>query len=70
MYKLAYEKNLLKNMPFFGAFTVTVVGHSVSHLLKAFWENKQNLMKEFIEQLSFDLGIHEDMKVTSKGGLS
>ena len=31
---------------------------------KAFWENKQNLMKEFIDQLSFDLGICEDMKIT------
>lgn len=24
---------------------------------KAFWESKQNLMQEFIKQLSFDLGI-------------
>jgi uncharacterized protein len=32
---------------------------------KAFWENKQNLMKAFIDQLSFDLGICEDMKITS-----
>jgi uncharacterized protein len=36
---------------------------------KAFWENKQNLMKEFIDQLSFDLGICEGMKMISKGGL-
>ena len=27
---------------------------------KAFWENKQNLMKEFVNQLSFDLGICEE----------
>ena len=32
---------------------------------KAFWENKQNLMKEFTDQLSFDLGICEDMQITS-----
>lgn len=26
---------------------------------KAFWESKQNLMKEFIDQLSFDLGVSQ-----------
>ena len=45
------------------------VNPMVTAKAKEFWENKQNLMKEFVDQLSFDLGICEDVKVTSKGGL-
>lgn len=35
------------------------VNPMVTDKAKTFWEDKQNLMKEFIEQLSFDLGIED-----------
>lgn len=52
-----YVKKYLKE----NGYKHDFINPMVTSKAKEFWKSKQDLMQQFIEQLSFDLGISDDL---------